>query len=232
MVVHGNRLEDLRDLAVDFVKHRPLPPLQPEVFLVQSNGMKHWLELALADESALGICAATRMELPSAFLWQMYRSVLGAQAVPVHMPFDKAALVWRLLRLLPEVAAQDAVYQPLARYLASDSDGRKLFQLAQQVADVLDGYQSYRADWLADWAKGRDVLQASAGPAVPLAEDQVWQAHLWRALHWQLAPHRRSPSPIWPKAKLPLPCAWPATPLTAIRPPRSIPSCRSNTPNT
>ena len=182
MVVHGNRLEDLRDLAVDFVKHRPLPPLQPEVFLVQSNGMKHWLELALADESALGICAATRMELPSAFLWQMYRSVLGAQAVPVHMPFDKAALVWRLLRLLPEVAAQDAVYQPLARYLASDSDGRKLYQLAQQVADVLDGYQSYRADWLADWALGRDVLHASAGPATPLAQDQVWQAHLWRAL--------------------------------------------------
>ena len=70
MVVHGNRLEDLRDLAVDFVKHRPLPPLEPEVFLVQSNGMKHWLELALADESALGICAATRMELPSAFLPQ------------------------------------------------------------------------------------------------------------------------------------------------------------------
>jgi exodeoxyribonuclease V gamma subunit len=182
MVVHGNRLEDLRDLAVDFVKHRPLPPLQPEVFLVQSNGMKHWLELALAEESALGICTATRMELPSAFLWQMYRSVLGAHAVPMHMPFDKSALVWRLLRLLPEVAAQDAVYQPLAHYLASDSDGRKLYQLAQQVADVLDGYQSYRADWLADWAQGRDVLQASAGPAQPLPEDQVWQAHLWRAL--------------------------------------------------
>jgi len=182
MVVHGNRLEDLRDLAVNFVKHRPLPPLQAEIFLVQSNGMKHWLELALADESALGICAATRMELPSAFLWQMYRSVLGAQAVPVHMPFDKTALVWRLWRLLPEVAAQDAVYHPLAHYLASDSDGRKLYQLAQQVADVLDGYQSYRADWLTDWALGRDVLRASAGSAQPVPEDQAWQAHLWRAL--------------------------------------------------
>ena len=86
MVVHGNRLEDLRDLVVDFVKHRPLPPLQPEVFLVQSNGMKHWLELALADESALGICAATHMDLPSAFIWQMYRCVLGTHAVPVHKP--------------------------------------------------------------------------------------------------------------------------------------------------
>ena len=182
MVVHGNRLEDLRDLVVDFVKHRPLPPLQPEVFLVQSNGMKHWLELALANESALGICAATRMDLPSAFIWQMYRCVLGANAVPLHMPFDKSALVWRLLRLLPQLTAQNPVYQPLAAYLASDSDGRKLYQLAQQVADVLDGYQSYRADWLTDWALGRDVLRAQAGVATPVPEDQVWQAHLWRAL--------------------------------------------------
>lgn len=182
MVVHGNRLEDLRDLAVDFVQRHPLPPLEPEVFLVQSNGMKHWLELALADETALGICAATRMELPSAFLWQMYRTVLGAQAVPVQMPFDKSALVWRLLRMLPALAANNAVYAPLARYLASDTDGRKLYQLAQQVADVLDGYQSYRADWLADWSAGRDVLQAPHATATPLPEDQVWQAHLWRAV--------------------------------------------------
>ena len=188
MVVHGNRLEDLRDLVVDFVKHRPLPPLQPEVFLVQSNGMKHWLEAALADERALGICAATRMALPSAFLWQMYRCVLGSQAVPVHMPFDKSALVWRLLRLLPALAQNDPICATLAQYLAGDGDGRKLYQLAQQVADVLDGYQSYRADWLADWAQGRDVLQASAGPASALPPDQRWQAQVWRALLADVGP--------------------------------------------
>jgi exodeoxyribonuclease V gamma subunit len=182
MVVHGNRLEDLRDLAVDFVQRHPLPPLQSEVFLVQSNGMKHWLELALAEDTALGICAATRMELPSAFLWQMYRTVLGAQAVPVQMPFDKSALVWRLQRMLPALAENQEVYAPLARYLASDTDRRKLYQLAQQVADVLDGYQSYRADWLTDWSAGRDVLQAPQAAATPLPEDQAWQAHLWRAV--------------------------------------------------
>ena len=48
MVFHGNRLEDLRDLTVGLFRNNPLPPLVPETLLVQSNGMKHWLEMALA----------------------------------------------------------------------------------------------------------------------------------------------------------------------------------------
>lgn len=183
MVLHGNRLEDLRDLLTQFVQSQPLPPLEPEVILVQSNGMKHWLEMALADDAALGICAATRLELPSGYLWQVYRSVLGADAVPQHMPFDKTGLLWRLVRLLPALAASNPVYAPLARYLGDKSDGRKLYQLALQVADVLDGYQSYRADWLGDWAvgqAGQDLLRAHDGKTTVLEESHAWQAQLWR----------------------------------------------------
>ena len=182
LVIHGNRLEDLRDLTVALLQRQPLPPLVPETFLVQSNGMKHWLELALADERAFGICAGTRMELPAGFLWQAYRSVLGRDAVPEQMPFDKAALVWRLLRLLPELARQHEIYQPLRHYLTGDEDGRKAYQLALQVADVLDGYQSYRSDWLDDWAAGRDQLTLAQGQVEPLPPSQAWQAHLWRML--------------------------------------------------
>ncbi len=182
MVLHGNRLEDLRDLLVDYLRVHPLAPLQPEVILLQSNGMKHWLELALADDAALGICAATRMELPGSYLWQVYRAVLGAQAVPAHMPFDKTALLWRLVRLLPTLCETGAVYAPLKRYLSGDNRARKLYQLAQQVADVLDGYQSYRADWLADWAGGQDQLCTELGVPGPLAPEHSWQAQLWRDL--------------------------------------------------
>ena len=178
MVLHGNRLEDLRDLLVQYLAAHPLPVLQPEVILLQSNGMKHWLELALADDAALGVCAATRMALPSAYLWQMYRSVLGGDAVPTHMPFDKTALLWRLLRLLPVLCETNAVYAPLARYLAGDNPARKLYQLALQVADVFDGYQSYRADWLADWAAGRDQLPP----------EHAWQAQLWRDIRVDVGP--------------------------------------------
>jgi exodeoxyribonuclease V gamma subunit len=180
MVLHGNRLEDLRDLATHFLKSQPLLPLQPEVFLVQSNGMKNWLEMALSSDDALGICAATRMELPGSYLWQIYRTVLGVDAVPHQMPFDKASLVWRLMRLLPLLAGENAVYAPLARYLSGGADDRRLYQLAQQIADVLDGYQSYRADWLGDWAVGRDCLRSHDGKPVVLEAAHAWQAQLWR----------------------------------------------------
>ena len=180
MVLHGNRLEDLRDLLLHYVKAHPLAPLEAEVILLQSNGMKHWLELALADDGALGICAATRMELPSAYLWQMYRAVLGAAAVPAQMPFDKSALLWRLVRLLPGLCATNPVYAPLQRYLAGDNAPRKLYQLALQLADVFDAYQSYRADWLADWAAGVDQLRGALGAPQPLPAEHAWQAQLWR----------------------------------------------------
>jgi exodeoxyribonuclease V gamma subunit len=142
--------------------------------------MKHWLEMALADDAAMGICAATHMELPSSFIWRMYRLVLGQALVPVAMSFDKQALVWRLWRLLPEFAKTHQV-EALLAYVKDDPLGRQRYQLAQQVADVFDGYQSYRADWLSDWAQGRYVLQhQSESKAMP--PDQIWQAQLWQLL--------------------------------------------------
>ncbi len=142
MVLHSNQLEGLRDVMVAFMRKHPLPPLSPEVVLVQSDGMKHWLELALAKE--LGICAATQIELPSTQLWQIYRAVLGADAVPEHMPLDKSPLVWRIMRRLPALLKQQG-FEPLARYLSHDEvdagsgQQHRMYQLAMQLADVLDG---------------------------------------------------------------------------------------------
>ena len=180
VVLHGNRTEDLRDLLTGIYKAQPLPPLWSEVILVQSNGMKHWLELALADDDALGICAATRLELPSKYMWQIYRNVLGADQVPKHMPFDKDSLIWRLYRMLPELVLSKSVYQPLQHYLKKATDGRKLYQLATQIADVLDAYQNYRADWLTDWSNSNDVLRDDKQQNVTLSTDLLWQAQLWR----------------------------------------------------
>ena len=184
MVLHSNQLEGLRELAVEFIRNNPLPVLAPEVLLVQSNGMKHWLEMALADDAAMGICAATHTELPSSFIWRMYRLVLGQAWVPAAMPLDKQALTWRLWRLLPEFAKNHQV-KPLLAYVQDDPLGRQRYQLAQQVADVFDGYQSYRADWLSDWAQGQCVLQHQ-GQSKSMPSDQLWQAQLWQLLQQDL----------------------------------------------
>jgi len=186
MVVHGNRLEDLRALAVEWLRRHPLAPLENEVFLVQSNGIAQWLKLALARapdaaDGGCGIAAAVDVQLPARFLWSAYRSVLGAEAVPAESPFAKEALTWRLMRLLPDLL-HEPVFAPLQRFLSDDRDLRKRHQLALRLADLLDQYQVYRADWLADWAGGRDVLRDARGREAALAAEDAWQPALWRAV--------------------------------------------------
>lgn len=99
LIFHGNRLENLRRLAVAWLGREPLPPLVPECFLVQGNAMAQWLRLALAagaNEGGCGVAAALEFSLPSTFLWRCYRAVLGAEAVPERSPFDLPLLRWRL----------------------------------------------------------------------------------------------------------------------------------------
>ena len=187
MVVHGNRLEDLRDLLVEWLARRPLAPLEDELMLVQSNGIAQWLKLALTrprEAGGMGISAAVEMQLPGRFLWRAYRAVLGREAVPADSPFDKSRLTWRLMRLLPAQLGDEA-FAPLRHFLGEgQADPSRLFQLSRQVAALFDQYQVYRADWLDDWEHGRDVLRDDlrGGKPAPLPPSQRWQARLWRAL--------------------------------------------------
>ncbi|MDB6002204.1 MAG: exodeoxyribonuclease subunit gamma, partial [Rhizobacter sp.] len=190
LVLHGNRLELLKEAVFAWVAQQPLAPLEEEVFLVQSNGVAEWLKMALAEKR--GICAATRVELPARFLWRAYRQALGREAVPSYSPLDKTSLTWRLMRLLPQ-RLSEPVFQPLAGFLHTSDLGRRL-QLAQRLADLYDQYQIYRTDWLDAWAEGRDTLPAFGGRELPLAEDQRWQAALWRELLGELPDAQHAPT--------------------------------------
>jgi exodeoxyribonuclease V gamma subunit len=187
LILHGNQMELLRAAVFDWLRANPLGPLEEEIVLVQSNGVAEWLKIALAEE--LGVCAATRVALPARFLWEAYRGMLGPERVPKRSPFDKDALTWRLMRLLPELLQKEQ-FAPLRHFL-SDGDPERRLQLAERLADLYDQYQVYRADWLTDWAQGVDQLRRPAGDPVPLSPDQCWQAQLWREVHASLPPERR-----------------------------------------
>ncbi|TCV94902.1 DNA helicase/exodeoxyribonuclease V gamma subunit [Luteibacter rhizovicinus] len=191
MVLHGNRLEELRDVLAAWLQREPLAPLENEVVLVQSNGIAQWFKLALArdrDTGGLGISAAVDVQLPGRFLWVAYRAVLGRDAVPPESPFDKSRLVWRLMRLLPH-RLDEPVFAPLAAFLGGDDDARKRYQLAERLADLYDQYQVYRADWLDDWAAGEDVLRDDArGSRLAMPPNDRWQAALWRVLLEDVGP--------------------------------------------
>lgn len=194
LVLHSHRLENLRDVLVQWLQAYPLAPLEDEIVLVQSNGMAQWLKAALAADpesspAGLGICAAVRMQFPARFFWQAYRAVLGPEAVPRTSPFDKERLRWRILRLLPGLLGRSE-FEPLRQYLADDPDGRKAWQLAAQLADLFDQYQVYRADWLGDWSRQVDILRQapeSGREPLPLPERERWQPMLWRALEADIA---------------------------------------------
>jgi exodeoxyribonuclease V gamma subunit len=188
MLIHGNRSERLRDLLIEWTKRYPLAPLENETILVQSNGIAQWLKLALAansdpatGEGGCGIAAALEISLPSRFIWQAYRAVLDAASVADVSPFDKSRLVWRLMRVLPALIDRP-VFEPLRRFISRDDDRRKRFQLAERIADLFDQYQMYRADWLASWAQGDDVVLDARGKRDALPDEQRWQAALWREL--------------------------------------------------
>jgi len=190
-IVHSNHMEDLRRVVTRWIGDHPLKPLENEVFIVQSNGMAQWLKLALAENSGCGISAAMDFQLPARFLWQAYRAVLGADAIPLESPYDKTRLIWRLLRLLPSLLKNEWC-SPLRQYLTDDHDLRKHYQLACHLADLYDQYQVYRADWLEDWTAGLEQLRNGRGEPVELPPEHAWQAELWRRIQSDVPEQHRN----------------------------------------
>ena len=193
IVLQGNRMEDLRDLTLQWLGRQPLHPLARTLFLVQSNGIAQWLKTSIAErqgEPGFGICLGTEVALPARFQWQAYRSVIeaveGPGRVPTTSPYDKTRLRWRLMALLPD-ALDDPLFAPLARYLRDDDEKRKHYQLAERLADLFDQYQVYRADWLNAWEAGEDVLTLPGNRSIPVPEEQRWQPALWRMIGANLA---------------------------------------------
>lgn len=225
MVLQGNRLEDLREVAVHWLAQYPLRPLEDECILVQSNGMAQWLKMALAtNPQGRGIAAALNVQLPGRFIWQAYRSVFAE--LPTSSPFDKTPLTWRIYRLLgdwPSLQAnlgdQAEALGPLAGFLTADQDPRRRYQLAANLSDLYDQYQLYRADWLSAWEAGQDIIITANGQRHPLALEQRWQACLWRLLSEDI--HQEMSSDI--------DAAW-ATASRALVHQQFIKECQAYTP--
>jgi len=182
MVVQGNRMEDLCETYVQWLKRYPLRPLEQDLVLTQSNGIAQWLKQTLAqDESdgGCGIAAAIDAMLPGQFVWQSYCTVLPG--LSKQTVYDKQGLTWRLYRLLGSWDLAQLAPM-LTAYMQPDSLPMERLQLARQLADLYDQYQVFRPDWLAAWEQGRDVLPDQQGNDRPVPTSQQWQPGLWRAL--------------------------------------------------
>ena len=188
IALHGNQTEALADTVLAWLAAHPLQALEPEIVLVQSNGMAEWFKMRMAEHQ--GVCAAAQVELPARFVWRSYRQILGKHEVPRESPLDKTPMTWRLMRLLPQ-CLQEPEFEPIANFLRP-GEPQRLLQLAERLADLFDQYQIYRADWLAAWEQGEDVMRQPGSPDVPVPEGQLWQPMLWRKVLAELDEKERA----------------------------------------
>lgn len=162
------RLGVLRDHLIARLQAAPLPPRDSETIVVQSQGMRQWLTLAMAD--ALGCAGSVSLPFPARFVHSLAAS-LGMPG-PDNDPFSREAMTWRVDALLRQVDLHGPRYEALSRYLG-DGDDRMRFGLATQVAGRFDDYQLFRPELLEAWERGEHPLNSP---------HEQWQAALWRAL--------------------------------------------------
>ena len=52
IALHGNKTEALADTVLAWLAANPLQALEPEIVLVQSNGMAEWFKMRMAEHQA------------------------------------------------------------------------------------------------------------------------------------------------------------------------------------
>ena len=164
----ARRLGVLRDHLIARLQAAPLPPRDAEIIVVQSQGMRQWLTLAMAD--ALGCAGSVELPFPARFVRSLSASV-GMSPRDVD-PFSRESMTWRVDALLRDVNLGDPQFAALSRYLG-EGDDRMRFGLAAQVAARFDDYQLFRHDLLEAWERGEHPLSSP---------HERWQAALWREL--------------------------------------------------
>ncbi|WP_440997588.1 exodeoxyribonuclease V subunit gamma [Arhodomonas sp. SL1] len=161
---HSNRLEALAEALGQAMAEAPLPPLTPETVVVPHASMSHWLSLTLAERQ--GILANVDFPFLGGLVWRLF--CRHWPELPQQPPFDREALRWRLLELVPELLDEPSL-APLRGYLADAEHprGNRAYQLADRLAGLYDQYLVYRPDWIRQWEDGAE---------------EHWQAVLWRRL--------------------------------------------------
>lgn len=162
-VIQSNHTDSLFSLFAELMRLQPFQqnPLKPLSIIVPNKGMEQWLKQALAKE--FGIAANVQCLLPSRWLWQSYRMLLGA--IDEQLPIEKPTLRWQLFNAFRQDGFLDDIDLPYPL-----DNALKAFQLADTLGDLFDQYLMYREPMIAGWEAGQDNAH------------YPWQSQLWRKL--------------------------------------------------
>ncbi|NTV60696.1 MAG: exodeoxyribonuclease V subunit gamma [Chlorobiaceae bacterium] len=170
----SNRMEILVDALAGALGRPPALVFEREVIVVQSRGMQRWLSMELAKR--FGVWANGHYPFPNAMVKELFEQFFSEK--PDTSLFKPDVMSWRIMRLLPEMLRSEP-FGTLRRYLSDDSDGLKLFQLSEKIADTFDQYTLYRPEMLSAWEVGREEPPGGE-----------WQPFLWRRLSKEGGMHR------------------------------------------
>jgi len=158
----SNRLEIMAEALAEVLREPLASPFDPEIIIVQSQGMERWLSMQLATQH--GICANCRFPFPNVFVHDIFRKVL--KNIPEKSVFDPDVMTWRIMKILPFLVKKPG-FEDLALYLGGAKQGLELFQLSERIGDTFDQYLLFRPGMIFRWES---------------EADDHWQAHLWREL--------------------------------------------------
>ncbi|MFE3543300.1 exodeoxyribonuclease V subunit gamma [Nocardia sp. NPDC059177] len=161
----------------------PADPFTTEVVAVPAKGVERWLAQRLSSVLGVtgtgdGIAANIAFPAPAALVAEVLAAASGV--APADDPWAGQRLVWTLLRVIDEAAAQPWA-AVLARHLGLPGAGHRVgrrYATAAHLATLFDSYAAQRPRVLLDWAAGTDT----DGAGNPIPDDLAWQPPLWRAL--------------------------------------------------
>jgi exodeoxyribonuclease V gamma subunit len=158
----SNRLERLTDQLAELIADPLRSALAPEIVVVQSNGMRRWLEQQVAERH--GICSNVQFPFPQKFFHDLLQNAFP-QAEGTTL-FDQEVMTWRIMKDLPRLATRPE-FVAVANYLRGERTELRAYELACRIAHVFDQYIVFRPEMILAWDTG---------------EGKDWQHILWREL--------------------------------------------------
>ena len=159
----SNQLEQLSLQFANILREPLSDVFTPEKVVVQNAGMARYLAMKLADTH--GISANTEYLFPAEFMWQLLRLV----SPDIPEANQSSPDVVRFY-IMDELCKHAHDYPELAHYIIKQDtvNTEACWQLANQLAQLLDQYLFYRSDWIRAWEAAPESLR-----------QDDWQARLW-----------------------------------------------------
>ena len=164
----SNDLNQLAKVLSQQIKTAPLGPFGSEQLVVQTEGMRRWLSIKIAENN--GISAQMNYYSPDHLL----KSFFHLAGLTTEEMITPPQLRWVLFDILDEPDFQTK-YPSVYQYYRDDA--LKRMMLATTTADLFDQYTVYRPEFISAWNADKTPDLKTKDPEFILQND--WQKTLW-----------------------------------------------------